>query len=34
MRGDKAGAESFEAALEDTLDQIVLTLEAPYLAAS
>ena len=34
MRGDKAGAESFEVALEDTLDQIVLTLEAPYLAAS
>ena len=31
-RGGNAGAESFEAALEDTLDQIVLTLEAPYLA--
>lgn len=31
-RGGGAGAESFEAALRDTLDQIVLTLEAPYLA--
>ena len=31
-RGGNAGAESFEAALEDTLDQIVLSLEAPYLA--
>ena len=29
-RGDNGGAESFEAALSDTLDQIVLTLEAPY----
>ena len=31
-RGGGAGAESFEAALGDTLDQIVLTLEAPYVA--
>ncbi len=30
-RGGNASAESFEAALGDTLDQIVLTLEAPYL---
>jgi AcrR family transcriptional regulator len=30
-RGGIAGAESFEAALGDTLDQIVLTLEAPYI---
>lgn len=29
-RGGKAGTESFEAALGDTLDQIVLTLEARY----
>jgi AcrR family transcriptional regulator len=29
-RGDKPGAESFAAALADTIDQIVLTLEAPY----
>jgi AcrR family transcriptional regulator len=29
-RGSNIGAESFEAALGDTLDQIVLTLEAPY----
>jgi AcrR family transcriptional regulator len=32
MRGGNGGAESFDAALDDTLDQIVLTLEAPYLA--
>ena len=31
-RGGNDGAESFEAALGDTLDQIVLTLEAPYLS--
>jgi hypothetical protein len=31
-RGGGADAESFEAASEDTLDQIVLTLEAPYAA--
>jgi len=30
-RGRNSGAESFEAALGDTLDQIVLTIEAPYL---
>jgi AcrR family transcriptional regulator len=30
MRGSNPGAESFEAALSDTLDQIVLTIEAPY----
>jgi AcrR family transcriptional regulator len=29
-RGGNGGAESFSAALEDTLDQIVLALEAPY----
>ncbi len=29
-RGGNAGAETFEAALGDTLDQIVLTLEARY----
>jgi hypothetical protein len=29
-RGDKPDMESFEAALGDTIDQIVLTLEAPY----
>jgi AcrR family transcriptional regulator len=29
-RGGNDGAESFEAALSDTLDQIVQTLEAPY----
>jgi AcrR family transcriptional regulator len=29
-RDDNFGTESFEAALGDTLDQIVLTLEAPY----
>jgi AcrR family transcriptional regulator len=30
-RGGNSGAETFEAALGDTLDQIVLTIEAPYL---
>jgi AcrR family transcriptional regulator len=30
MRDSNPGAESFEAALNDTLDQIVLTIEAPY----
>jgi AcrR family transcriptional regulator len=29
-RGGKPGTESFAAALGDTIDQIVLTLEAPY----
>jgi AcrR family transcriptional regulator len=29
-RGGKLGGESFAAALGDTIDQIVLTLEAPY----
>jgi AcrR family transcriptional regulator len=29
-RGGNAGAESFEAALGDTLEQIVLTIDAPY----
>lgn len=29
-RGGNSGAETFDAALRDTLDQIVLTLEAPY----
>lgn len=30
--GGQGGSESFEAAVSDTLDQIVLTLEAPYRA--
>jgi hypothetical protein len=29
-RDDNFGTESFEVALSDTLDQIVLALEAPY----
>jgi hypothetical protein len=31
-RDDNFGTESFEVALGDTLDQMVLTLEAPYFA--
>jgi AcrR family transcriptional regulator len=31
-RGGNGGAENFDTALNDTLDQIVLTLEAPYQA--
>lgn len=31
-RGGNGGTESFDTALNDTLDQIVLTLEAPYQA--
>ena len=31
-RDDNFGSESFEIALDDTLDQIVLALEAPYQA--